>query len=619
MATTLRELIAKVVFRADPTQLEALNTKLDGAKSKLAGLEAQMKKGLPSEIGLAILKQQLEAAQQEVSQTEEAIRKLNQETGNTKPAADKASSGLSDLKNLLGGLSVAAAAYKAVAFGKQLIDEARAVGDLSASLGIATDELQTWSALAEQVGASTEDVAGSVKTLSKNMQDVAKEGKGPAADAFKALGISTDGWGKKLPSTMDLLLQTGGALAGVESDAKRLALAQQVLGESSLKLLPAFEGGTEAAKEQLDQLHDLAVVYDTEFIKNATAADNEMKLLERQLKGVGVAVLLDVLPVFRDFVHWVTPLVKDVRELAKSSNILQSASVALGVAGIAMLTTKLGGLSKVLKTGGKAMLEFVLPMLVLDDVISLLKGEGSVIGDALNSMFGAGTSDTTRKAILGIFDGFKELVQFLKGDTSADEFFEKFIKGTQPVQDAIDGMVAYIKTKIDELLGYTTDSISQAGTQLTGRVLGKVVGITQASQRTARVAGGADPETGMQPVAPGGAEAMPWYMKGLAKIMGISKEGIRADRIAGGIDPDTGGRLMRNANNALALGGSPAASGGQSTTVTVNDHSTVTTTLNGVDGQNVGAALRTSENNVAASLKRNKAQILAQTVGAANL
>ena len=78
-------------------------------------------------------------------------------------------------------------------------------------------------------------------------------------------------------------------------------------------------------------------------------------------------------------------------------------------------------------------------------------------------------------------------------------------------------------------------------------------------------------------------------------------------------------RMTRNAGNALALGGSPSVSNSKSTTVTVNDNSSVTTNLNGVDGSNVQAALRTSEKNVSAMLQRSKAQTLRQTVGAASL
>ena len=71
-------------------------------------------------------------------------------------------------------------------------------------------------------------------------------------------------------------------------------------------------------------------------------------------------------------------------------------------------------------------------------------------------------------------------------------------------------------------------------------------------------------------------------------------------------------------NKALALGSSPSMAGSASaTTLTLNDHSTITTNMNGVDGKNVGTALRQSEKTITTELQRSKAQVLRQTVGAA--
>lgn len=589
MATTLRELIAKVIFRADPSQLEALNQRLDAAKQKLTTLDNQTRKGLGTKVLFQPAVQQAGAAEEAIDEVGDAVKRTNEELKKTKPAADKGLKGLDDFKKLLGGLTVAAAAYKAIAFGTQLVDEARSVGDLAAQLGIATDELQTWQALAEQVGASSEDLTGSVKTLSKNMHDVAKEGKGPAADAFKALGISTAGWSQKLPNTLDMLLETGGALAEVENNAKRMALAQQVLGESSLKLIPAFEGGAAAAKEQLDQLRDLAVVYDKDFIRQATEASNEMKLFERQLKGVGVSILLDVLPALRDFVRWSTPIIKDVRELIKHSNLLTSALGVLGGVGLNAVLLNFGKFLGMLKTGAGVVARFVIPLLILDDIITFLRGGKSVIGGILDAMFGVGAAKKTLDGLKDSWKALSGLIKYVWGLLTGDK------KAMEEGEAAILKFGGFIDTIFDSI-----------GKTISGwfAMFGEAWDLFLKQERdawTAWVDGIAD-----------------YFVSMFANLASKAKAFASELPLVGGLfKADQPAQLATNAQNALSVGGSPVAPNNSKTTsVTVNDNSTVTTTLNGVDGANVGAALRTSESNVKASLKRNKAQILQQTVGA---
>jgi hypothetical protein len=732
MATTLRELIAKVVFKADPAQLQDFDQRLDAAKQKLLGLDAQAKQGVSpnvdptplqqfgaqlqaaaaemqalKEVGgaagaqlggatrtagenfialrdalrgvegaldpekaaqysaafqeaqqaaedvrsavnrlrltdpknpeLPALERQLEAVELEAQQTAKALKGVGVATAQAAPQTSKLSKGLSDATKLLGGLGAAATAYKALAFGQQLVSEASAVGDLAAQLGIATDDLQTWTAFLEQAGGSQEELIGTVKTLSKNMQDVAQQGKGPAADAFKRLGLSTEGWKEKLPGALDMLLEAGGALAEVENDAERLALAQQLLGESSLKLLPAFEGGAEAAHQQLEELRELAVVYDQEFIKNSKAATNEMKLLERQLKGVGVSVLMDILPALRDFARWVTPVAKGVRDLVKNSNLL---TAALGVgagAGISLLLANLTKLGSVMAGAGRIFLRFILPLLVLDDIITFLRGGKSVLGDILDGMFGVGASKSVLEGLKKVWDGLAGGVKYfwglLTGDKAAIEAGEAAIL---KFGGFIDDLFVKLGKTIDGWLTMFSEAFDFALKDLSAVFEGWIGDIaTYFHILWGNIIGG------LQSMLDSGLASVKSFASKLPLIGGLfdsdepagdqeggrgrppppSEEVIERMKRAGRAALPPAAAVERMASNgraALALGTNPAVNSSKSTNVTVNDNSSINTTLNGVDGKNVGAAVRASENNVKASLKRSRAQVLRQTVGAAS-
>jgi len=643
MATTLRELIAKLVFRADPSKIQDFDARLDELKAKLKGADVQTKdltatlaksgesflglrvalqevngaldpaqieaysaafkasEGRAAEVRKAIerlrlvdptnkelpeLEKQLNQVEKESKETARALEQVGVSFKKAQPpaapaAAGGAGGGFAGLTKFIGGLTAAAAAYKAVDWGRQLTSDARAVGDLAARLAIGTDELQTWTAFVEEVGASSEDLSGSVKTLTNNIQAAASEADGAAAKAFKKLGLSTQGWNKDLPATMDVLLAAGGALSELESDTERLAAAQQLLGESGLKLLPAFEGGADAAREQLEELRDLAVVYDRDFIAASTAAHNEMALFERQLKGVGAEVVLSVLPALRDFVRWLTPVVKGVRDAVRNSNILTTALTAAGAVGVVKLVNNFGKLVSVLKVGARAVLRFVLPLLILDDVISFLKGEGSVIGDVIDSMFGMGSAQLVAE---GLRDSWQALVGIgkmlwglFKGDAAAVEEGEMLIL-------KFGGFVTEVFDSIGEgIKGWASDVWQHISLLWSA--------IAQYLQSKLHEA----------------VEGAKSFLGDLPLIGGLFK----------GDEGAAPAKMAQNAQNGLALGGSPAVDQRKNSTVTVNDHSSVTTNLNGVDAQNVGAALRQSERNISAELKRNKAQVLRQTVGAA--
>lgn len=663
MATTLRELIAKVVFRADPSKIKDFDAKLDGLKAKLTGVDAKtnelsatltksaerflglrvalqdvngqldpaqieayseafrgaemraldVRKAIerlrlvdPKNAQLPALEKQLNEVERESKEAAKALEKVGVSLKQAKPDAGAQAGAFGGLSKLLGGLGAAAAAYKAINWGQQLANEARAVGDLAARLAIGTDELQTWSALAEQVGASNEDLAGSVKTLANNINAAAEAADGPAAEAFKKLGLSTAGWKKELPGTMDVLLAAGGALSDLESDTERLAVAQQLLGESGLKLLPAFEGGADAAKKQLDQLRELAVVYDQDFIEKSKEVSKEMGLFERQLKGVGVEILAGVLPPLRDFVRWLTPVVKGVRNAVRDSNALSAALGVGAAAGVLKLVGNFGKLVNILKIGRGILLRFILPFLVLDDVISFLKGEESVIGDILDAMFGAGAAAAVVEELREAWEGVKgatsslwETLGLLKdrlfetgeaGEMTADEFEMAFIKASTGIAEAFDALFEGIGQAQSDWFEAWKFAWSDLGEWYMNLWSGIVDWLGEKLVES--------------------AAKLKSFVSGLPLIGGL----------LGGDDSDAAAapaaRVAQNAQNGLALGGAPAVDQRSSSTVTVNDHSSITTTLNGVDAQNVGPALRQTERNIAAELKRNKAQVLRQTVGA---
>jgi hypothetical protein len=266
-----------------------------------------------------------------------------------------------------------------------------------------------------------------------------------------------------------------------------------------------------------------------------------------------------------------------------------------------------GNMSKlvnILKIGRGILLRFVLPFLLLDDLISFLKGEESVIGDILDAMFGAGAAAAVVRELRDAWEGVEgatsslwDTLGLLKdrlfetgeaGQMTAEEFEMAFLKSSEGIGKAFDSLFEGIGNIQEDWF----EAWKFAWSDLAGWYKDLWSGI------------------------------LDWYVDMLSGALAkaqdfVSKLPIIGSLLGGGEGAAAPARLAQNAQNGLAVGGAPAAGQHSSTSVTVNDHSTVTSNINGVDAQNIGPALRQSERNITAELKRSKAQVLRQTVGAA--
>lgn len=376
----------------------------------------------PNNPNIKKLESQLNEVEREAKQTTDALTKM----GAAARGADKATGalggemgGLGKIAGYVGGFF---AVQQVVGWAQAQLAAADATGKLAAQLGMATDEMQAWEAFTSQAGATNEDLRGTLGAVTRAMESAAKGGK-EARASFDAIGVSTDGWDKQLPNLSEGLLTIAGSISQVEDQSQRLKIAQQLLGETGVKLLPGFKAGTEAAREQLQTLKELAVVYSDDFIKQAEAANDEMDLFKRQLSGIGAEILIGALPALRGFVREVTPAVRGLREVAGNANLVKSAIGMLGISKLSGFITRLGGMGTLLRPVIRFLWRFVAPLLAIDDAITWLRGGKSVFGDLLDGMLGLGASEEVLKNVHAMWDGISGSIQtawgHLKGDQAA--------------------------------------------------------------------------------------------------------------------------------------------------------------------------------------------------------
>lgn len=118
--------------------------------------------------------------------------------------------------------------------------------DLSERTGIAASQLHAMSIAAEQDGVALDDVLTGLRRLPSAIDDLAR-GSETAQRSFAMLGLTMDDLAGL--SLEEQFYRVGGALANVQDESTRAALAADVFGRSGMNLLPFLERGERGLRE----------------------------------------------------------------------------------------------------------------------------------------------------------------------------------------------------------------------------------------------------------------------------------------------------------------------------------------------------------------------------------
>jgi hypothetical protein len=166
----------------------------------------------------------------------------------------KAAAGPAVLGGVAAGFAAAAAAAAGLAVGiKGALDLAGALSDLSSRTGVAAGELRILQEAFARNGLSAEKVGPSINKMQRALVE-AGDGTGPAAEAFKMLGISVDGLRGMDASSQFAAI--GQAINALPDPAARAAAAMQLFGRSGGEMLTLFANSgamAEAARSVGDQ------------------------------------------------------------------------------------------------------------------------------------------------------------------------------------------------------------------------------------------------------------------------------------------------------------------------------------------------------------------------------
>jgi hypothetical protein len=282
------------------------------------------------------------------------------------------------LTSSLGALLPLMSAAGLVGLVKGAIDAGDAMNDLSQRTGVSVEALAKFKKAASTSGTDIDSVAKSLGRLSKGMFEAATTGKGKAADALNALGISAKDAAGNIKSADAVTLEIANRFKAMPDGVTKTALAMALFGKSGAEMIPMLNMGGAA-------IDSLSVKMTKAFAEKADEYKDKLAILSGKVGALGADLAIALLPALNAVTDAVTAAVAGFNSLPPG---LQQATVA--AAGLAIAwgpltnAVKLGGVA--IKSAGAAM--------------EIMRYQAALAGGVMPLL--AGGLDAVKVAILGI-------------------------------------------------------------------------------------------------------------------------------------------------------------------------------------------------------------------------
>jgi lambda family phage tail tape measure protein len=193
------------------------------------------------------------------------------------------------LAGSLGALAPLLSAAGLVGMVKGAIDAGDAMNDLSQRTGVSVEALAKFKKAAATSGTDIDAVAKSLGKLSKGMFEVATTGKGKAADALNALGISATDAAGKLKTADAVTLEIADRFKAMPDGVTKTALAMALFGKSGAEMIPMLNEGGKA-------IDALSVKMTAAFAKKADEYSDKLAILGGKVGALGMDLAIALLP-----------------------------------------------------------------------------------------------------------------------------------------------------------------------------------------------------------------------------------------------------------------------------------------------------------------------------------
>jgi hypothetical protein len=219
----------------------------------------------------------------------EQVTALQSKFKQVEGAAQTLTSKIGPLGGALGALAPVATVGGLAALVGRTIEAGDKFNDLSQRTGVSVESLAKFNRAAATSGTDIDAVAKSLGKLSRGMYEAAETGKGPTADALKALGISAKDAAGNLKSADQVTLEIANKFKTMPDGVEKTALAMQLFGKSGAEMIPMLNEGGAA-------IESLSVKMNAAFAKKADEYNDKLAALGGKVGALAAGITVALLP-----------------------------------------------------------------------------------------------------------------------------------------------------------------------------------------------------------------------------------------------------------------------------------------------------------------------------------
>jgi hypothetical protein len=368
---------------------------------------------------------------------------------------------------LVGGLLSAQAAFDGF---MNSVNNADRLDELSARLGISTEQLSEWGYAAKLSGSDLESLTGSIQKFSKTVATAA-DANSRQAELFASLGISVKDAAGNLRDVEDLLPEVADRFKALDNETTETALAMELFGRSGAELLEFLNRGSDGLSELADEARELGGVIDGETAQAAAAFKDEIDRLRVATNGYFTVVARELLPALTEAIREFRLLTTSTENMNRTGRLLAGTFDALSKlfdffgstirVNNALFNTYNNTLASVYTTlSGMASLDF---SRAGAGIRNLFNGLGAGFNQATGNVPVSGgrarnpRGGSNRPETGGNFSGLNESVnRFLQNE---DDASKKAARGTRKVRTEVD----QLKQSYDNLTASLSEQIALFG------------------------------------------------------------------------------------------------------------------------------------------------------------
>lgn len=335
------------------------------------------------------------------------------------------------------GIGIAVAAGAAfIKLGFDALQAADDIGDAAARLGVTAEAFQKLEIAATSAGAAPGLMTEAMDKLNVGLGAFMQTGGGPAAEAFKQLGLSSQIASGQIATADQAFYAAAKALESIESPAEKARLSAQLFGRAAgADMLEVLAPGEAALRGYGEAAAASGRVMSAEMVEKLSAAKLTIDTTSQAFMQMAQVMVGDLIVGSMGFLDTLKPMIEQGKALAAQIGAFLGPSFAELAVSVRSLMSGPFGQALV------ATLRLLAQVIGTIAVVAI-----KLFVEYLN--FLAGAIDTTARNVAGFVDSFMAGFRFLSTEVPA--FIQKMVDGvarwlTGKLFDVLKGVIDKVK------------------------------------------------------------------------------------------------------------------------------------------------------------------------------